>query len=191
MKMGNKVNHRWFFLVGIGLAIAGLAIVLSSGFRNSSAQTPHSEDENIEMAPREGALAPDFELENINRELVQLSEVAGHPVLINFWATWCAPCRLEMPAIQDRFESYRNEGFEVIAVNFDESSEQVHAFADELGLTFSLLLDPGGKIQRAYKIRGYPTSFFVDSSGIIRVLHIGVMTEKQLDDYLAEIGLGG
>jgi peroxiredoxin len=191
MKVVDKINHRWFLMIAIVLVATGLAVIFSSGFPNSTPQTLLGEDENIEIAPRAGALAPDFELENSNGELIRLSEVKGRPILINFWATWCAPCRLEMPAMQDRFESYRIEGLEVLAVNFDETSEEVREFADELGLTFNLLLDPGGRIQRAYQIRGYPTSYFVDSSGIIRVLHIGVMTEGQLDDYLAEIGLGG
>jgi cytochrome c biogenesis protein CcmG/thiol:disulfide interchange protein DsbE len=96
-----------------------------------------------------------------------------------------------MPAIQDRYESSKSEGLVVLAVNFDESSEAVTAYGAELGLMFPLLLDPGGEIQKRYRNRSYPTSFFVDAEGIIRAHHIGVMTEGQLDENLTKIGIGG
>ena len=86
-----------------------------------------------------------------------------------------------MPAIQDRFEIYQEDGLKVLAIDFDEPREDVAFFGEELGLTFDLLLDPGGEIQNLYRIVGYPTSFFVDSEGVIKVQHIGVMTEGQLD----------
>lgn len=143
----------------------------------------------IASAPVRDALAPDFELVNIQGENVKLSDFRGKAVLINFWATWCAPCRLEMPAIQARYEQYSPD-FVVLAVDNDESLEIVAAFVDELGLTFPVLLDPGADIQQLYLIRGYPSSFFVDANGVIKVVHIGIMTEGQLDGYLFEIGIG-
>ena len=91
-----------------------------------------------------------------------------------------------MPAIQARFES---TDLAVLAVNFDESPEQVQAFVDDLGLTFTTLLDPGGEIQLLYRVRGYPTTYFVDEEGTIKILHIGFMIEEQLDGYLLEMGL--
>ena len=109
--------------------------------------------------------------------------------MINLWATWCGPCRIEMPHIQERFERYADEGFLVLAVDFDEPAGLVEAFRDELGLTFDLLLDPGAEVQELYRNRSYPSSFFVDPNGVIQVHHIGVMTEGQLDDNLAAIGL--
>ena len=119
-----------------------------------------------------------------------MSDFRGHPVLINLWATWCGPCRLEMPAIQERFELYEEDGLVVLAVDFDEPAKVVEDFRNELGLTFQILLDPGANVQKLYRNRNYPTSFFVDESGVIQVHHIGVMTEGQLDDNLAEIGVG-
>lgn len=140
-------------------------------------------------APVEGAPAPDFELQSLSGESVRLSDLHGRPVLVNFWATWCAPCRIEMPAIQDRFEALQPE-LEVLAINFDESAEQAQGFVDELGLTFPILLDPGGDVNRnTYRVRGYPSSFFVNADGVIEVVHIGIMTEEQLDGYLSEVGL--
>jgi peroxiredoxin len=94
-----------------------------------------------------------------------------------------------MPAIQARFNQYSPD-LVVLAVDNDESQEIVSPFVDELGLTFSILLDPGAAIQGLYQIRGYPSSYFVDANGIIQVVHIGIMTEGQLDGYLAEVGIG-
>lgn len=144
---------------------------------------------DLDVAPVKGAVAPDFELINVEGENVKLSDYRGKSVLINFWATWCGPCRLEMPAIQARYEQYSPE-LVVLAVDNDESQEIVAAFVDELGLTFPILLDFGAVIQDLYRIRGYPSSLFVDANGIIQVVHIGIMTEGQLDGYLAEIGIG-
>ena len=141
-------------------------------------------------APVQGAPAPDFQLTNLEGESVRLSELEGRVVLLNFWATWCGPCRVEMPAIQARYEAYADKGLVVLAVNFDEPREDVVDFRDELELTFPMLLDPGAAVQRLYGILGYPTSFFVDRDGVIRVHHIGVMTEQQLDRYLTELDLG-
>jgi peroxiredoxin len=139
-----------------------------------------------QTAPVEGSRAPDFQLQTLDGQRVRLSELRGQVVLINFWATWCAPCRLEMPAIQDRYE---RGGFEVLAVDFDESPELVQAFVNELGLSFPVLLDPGADIQKLYQVRGYPTSFFIDTEGIIRIIQIGIMTEEELDANLQELGV--
>lgn len=179
-------------ILPIFLFAAGVSIIIFFGFpRQSKDQQPHDPEKTttLTIAPIEDSSAPDFSLINIQGELVKLSDFRGQPVLINFWATWCGPCRIEMPTIQDRFERHRDEGFVVLAVDFDEPQEDVATFGEELGLTFNLLLDPGGKIQNLYRVLGYPTSYFVDSNGIIKVQHIGIMTEGQLDDYLSQIGL--
>lgn len=137
-------------------------------------------------APEVGSPAPDFTLQTPQGESISLSDLRGQVVLINFWATWCAPCRVEMPAIQAR---YNRGGFSALAIDFDESAELVRAFVDELSLSFPVLLDPGGEIQNLYRVRGYPTSFFVDADGIIRVFHIGDMSETELDNYLSHLGV--
>ena len=181
-------NHKWVIgvavLLGLGLAVAG-GVALAG--RNEDEQ---DSDEGKQVAPVVGALAPDFTLVNLEGENVSLSDFHGQPVLVNLWATWCGPCRIEMPTIQSRFEKYLDEGFIVLAVNFDEQRADVQAFRDEFGLTFQMLLDPGAKVQKMYRTRSYPTSFFVDRKGGIQAQHIGVMTEGNLDGNLAQIGLG-
>ncbi|HEY4718612.1 MAG TPA: redoxin domain-containing protein [Anaerolineales bacterium] len=137
-------------------------------------------------APEVGALAPDFALQTLQGDRASLSVLRGQVVLVNFWATWCGPCRLEMPAIQ---ASYNHGGFAVLAVDFNEPAQQVQTFVDELGLSFPILLDPGGSVQELYRVRAYPTSFFVDAAGVIQIMHIGEMSADTLEAYLIQMGV--
>jgi len=136
--------------------------------------------------PQVGSQAPEFSAQSVAGKAVSISDLRGQVVLVNFWATWCGPCRLEMPALQSRFDS---TDFALLAVNFDESPEQVQAFVDELELSFPALLDPGGDIQTLYQVRGYPTTYFIDEEGMVKIQHIGFMNENQLDGYLTQMGL--
>jgi peroxiredoxin len=138
----------------------------------------------------EGPLAEDFELSDVQGQTVRLTDYRGNVVLINFWATWCFPCVAEMPAIQDRFERYQSQGFVVLAINSEDSLNEVLAFASDHGLTFPFLLDAGGRVETDYRVRAYPTSFFVSRGGVILAQHVGMMEEQQLDDYLAQAGIG-
>ncbi|MBI3761233.1 MAG: redoxin domain-containing protein [Chloroflexi bacterium] len=141
----------------------------------------------IAPAPVVGAPAPDFHLQDTAGNYHTIADAKGHPLLINFWATWCGPCRVEMPAIEARYQSNQAKGLMVYAVDADEPKPDVEDFARTFKLSFTVLLDPGAKVQDLYQIRGYPTSFFVDGKGVIKVVHIGAMTERQLDDNLAKI----
>lgn len=140
-------------------------------------------------APIVGAPAPDFTLTALDGQAVTLSALKGQVVLINFWATWCSPCRYEMPAIQKRYDAYKDQGLVVLAVDFDEAEDVVADFVRDMGLTFTVLLDPGGQVNEQYRVRGYPTTYVVDRAGMITRLHIGSMTEEQIDGYLEGLGL--
>ena len=139
-------------------------------------------------APVVGAPAPDFTLKNLDNADVSLTEYKGQVVLLNFWATWCEPCRYEMPAIQRRYADYKDKGFVVLAIDYDEPATDVGAFTHAYSLTFPILLDSGGKVDDLYRIIGYPTTFFIDKDGLITRQHVGAMSEDQLDKYLAEFG---
>lgn len=172
----------------IPLLISFSAVVLAACSAPASAgELPDLS--NLETAPAQGALAPDFELQLVGGDFVHLSDYLGQAVLVNFWATWCGPCRIEMPAIQARYDTFSPD-FVVLAVDFDEPVAAVADFVDELSLTFPVLLDPGAVVNQEYQVRGYPSSYFVDQNGIIQVVHIGIMTEGQLDGYLSQVGIG-
>jgi peroxiredoxin len=135
----------------------------------------------------EGKQAPDFSLERLEGGEVSLSDHRGDVVLINFWATWCAPCRAEIPAIESVHQARQNDGFVVLGVNYQESRDVVEPFARELAVTYPVLLDESGRIMETYRAIGLPMSVLVDREGIIRVRHTGVLTEEQLDGYLEDL----
>ena len=126
-------------------------------------------------APREGFLAPDFTLQTVEGQTITLSELRGQAVLVNLWATWCPPCKAEMPAIQKMYEEYKDRGFVVLALDmtYQDSPSAVSPFIQEYGLTFPVLLDETGNVAEKYELRSLPSSFFIDRNGIIKEVVIG------------------
>ena len=129
-----------------------------------------------------------FALQNLQGETVQLSQFIGRPILINFWATWCGPCRIEMPELQAAFEAYQDEGLVILALDQDEAASEVEAYFDELGLTFTPLLDVDSETAANYGLRNtLPSSVFINPAGEVAVIHRGVMTRGQIEGFLTEI----
>lgn len=190
---GSRREFRWV-LPAAGVLI-GLALGLVYFFgipakdENGLLLQPARGSGTPLAGPFVGAQAPDFTSVTVDGERISLKDFQGQIVVLNFWATWCLPCREEMPALEARYEKYKHLGFVILAIDFDEPSEVVRSFRDEFGLTFPVLLDPGAEIQKLYRVRGYPTSYFVDRDGTIQVQHIGVMIEDQLDGYLKQLGV--
>lgn len=145
-------------------------------------------------APRQGFLAPDLTLTTLTDESVQLSQLQGQPVIINFWASWCAPCKAEMPALQRVYEAYRDQGVVILAVNATNQDSQLQAadFASQHGLTFPILLDSTGEAADVYQVRALPSTFFVDRAGNIHDVVIGgpiseALLRAQIEQMLAEL----
>lgn len=110
--------------------------------------------------------APDFSLPDLNGETHTLSEYRGKVVFLNLWTTWCPPCRLEMPAMERLYRRLRDRDFVMLAVSADEAGKKVVApFAEDLGLTFPILLDPDGSLSPRYGVTGYPETFVIDREG--------------------------
>lgn len=130
---------------------------------------------NPPPSPREGFSAPDFTLDLLGGGQVTLSELRGQAVMINIWATWCPPCREEMPAIQTVYDDYKTQGLVVLAVNTtnQDSEADAAAFMDEYNLTFPVPLDRTGSVSQRYQLRGLPSTYFVDREGIIRTVVVG------------------
>jgi peroxiredoxin len=141
------------------------------------------------QSPEVGRPAPDFGLAVLQGGELHLSQLRRHPVLINFWASWCAPCRTEMPEIVAAYAAHRAAGLEVLAVNLtdQESRRAVRRFVAEMSMAFPVLLDERGRVRRAYQLRGVPTTVFVDTAGVVRVIHPGPLTAEALARGLSAI----
>jgi len=139
-------------------------------------------------APRRGAPAPEFTLTALNGETYSLSELQGKTVIVNFWATWCAPCREEMPDLQEIHDEYADEGLVILAVNANEPPATVQGFVDEYDITFPVLLDPGRAVSALYEVQAYPSTFFVDGDGRIRVdTYAGPMTSSFIESHVLRL----
>lgn len=130
--------------------------------------------EPLPVAPIEpGRMAPGFALPDLSGSTVTLAGLEGQVVLVNFWATWCKPCEDEMPAMQRLYQALEGEPFEMVAISVDEPSADVAAFAERLGLSFPILLDPGKDSARDYQSYKYPETYLVDSEGVLVARYVG------------------
>ncbi|MEX2236726.1 MAG: redoxin domain-containing protein [Dehalococcoidia bacterium] len=187
-------------IVGAGLGIAyGLGIIGDDGTETvvregetitiSEAEVvdpPEAGDEGIDVGVEEGEVAPDFLASNFAGERFQLSDFRGKVVFLNFWASWCGPCRAEMPAMQDLLEQYGDD-LVVIAINNQESYRPATGFIEELGVEFTQFgFDPTAQIVDVYKVFTMPTSYFIDANGRISDLHIGQITYEEMVEKLEE-----
>ena len=138
-------------------------------------------------APRVGREAPDFRVLGLDGEYFQLSDFRGRPVWINFWATWCPPCRAENPDIEAVYQANQDQGLVIIALSIGESASTVQDYVDRTGLTYTIGLDQNTAIAAQYRIVGIPTHFFVDRDGILREWRIGAMSKGTMEKKVQEI----
>jgi peroxiredoxin len=150
----------WIF-VAVSLLLLGLSLVILQAGGSRAA---------LEVRPEVGYLAPDFALPSLDGKTVRLSDFRGTKgVFLNFWATWCGPCRLEMPTMEKAYQEYKGRGLEILAVSIDAGPKSVvKNFMQELKLTFPALLDPDMEVLRGYRFFAIPASVLIDKQGIIR-----------------------
>lgn len=182
---------RW---LGIGILVILIGIMVYNGIvdkNKDSAIIPYSieDGENpLDMTGiKEGELAPNFKLETLSGDTVQLSDYRGKKVLLNFWATWCGPCREEMPAMQKFYDDYADE-IEILAVNLNGTSAEktvndVQDFINEFDFTYPILLDMDMSVGNEYMVMGLPSTYFIGTDGKIQApMKMGEMTY----DYMVE-----
>jgi peroxiredoxin len=200
-ELNNSGDGRNWFVLGGGLLLL-LAVALffiyglnpfgaANEVNNTVASAPATTQQvNLPQSGpplQVGDLVYDFTLSDLAGEQVALNEFIGRPLIINYWATWCGPCRIEMPHLQNTFEAHQEDGLVVLALDQDETVGELESFFDEFGLTFTPLLDDGKSVSENYGVgRILPTSFFINADGEITAIHRGPMTQSQIDGYLVE-----
>jgi peroxiredoxin len=139
-------------------------------------------DLSIPVEPKIGFRAPDFALPTLNGVTIRLSELAGRPVVISYWATWCVPCQKELPILEQLSREYQSQGLVVVTVNAIEqdSRDEVQAMVGEKNMTLPVLLDQGNQFASTYGALFFPTTIFVDASGVIRFIRLGDSSEADL-----------
>ena len=153
------------FLVGVALAECVLLVLLSTGEVSPFRKTPIAERDVVKV----GDEAPAFRLRDLAGNVVDLSQLRGKVVLLNFWATWCGPCRVEMPSMEQLYRTIPRQDFEILAVSADPQGAAVtRPFQQEIGLTFPILHDPDMRIGVAYGARSLPMSVMIDRQGVVR-----------------------
>jgi thiol-disulfide isomerase/thioredoxin len=135
--------------------------------------------------------APDFTLSLFSEfegsSELRLEDLAGRPVLVNVWASWCGPCRAEMPAIERVWQRHRNRGLVVVGVTIQDREEDAKAFMAEVGVTYPVGLDADGSISRAYSIQGVPSTYFITDTGDLARAWVGVITEDRLESLTIDL----
>ncbi len=173
----------WFSLIlslWIGLMI-GLAGCETKKDSNPNKQkTKISSTQGLKESPQEGFLAPQFTLQDLRGNKFSLRDFKGKVVILNFWASWCGPCRREIPSLERLYQLRKNEGFEILAVSVDRGSpSKVKSFVAAHRMSFPVLVDPRGEVGKRYWTRAIPTSFLLDKNQVIRWKVVGA---KEWDD---------
>ncbi len=167
-------------IVLIVVAFTVAAMIYSTAMRSRDAALG---GEKLVAADNIGKQAPDFELSALDGKKVKLSDFKGRPVLINFWATWCGPCKIEMPWFIDLKKRYESQGFEIIGIAMEDTeNEKIDEFVKKMGVNY-LILKGKNSVADAYgDVQGLPTSFYVDREGKIVAQHAGLVSRSTIED---------
>lgn len=162
---------RTILYVAGGILVIVAAVLLLSDKPSSPVSGPAQVGKRLQ----------DFSLTDITGKTVHLSDYSGNVVLVNAWATWCPPCKAEMPDLNAYYQAHQDEGFVLLAVNAGDSASVTADFANQRGLAFPVLLDPNTRYLDKLGIHDFPTSIVVGTDGIIKTIHVGMFTPQSLE----------
>ncbi|WDW10731.1 TlpA disulfide reductase family protein [Priestia aryabhattai] len=184
-------------LVLVVVLCTGIGLFLYNEYKGSNSTNYlnenkiHNEQASTESAPKgevgilEGQIVPNIQLETLDGKAFNLKDYQGKTVILNFWATWCPPCKAEMPDMQKFYEEYKNKNVEIIAVNLtsaEKNKEDIKRFTDEYGITFTVPLDKNGEISNQFNVVSIPSSYLIDDKGVIRRHVVGPMSYNWMVD---------
>lgn len=181
-------SRPWYSLMAVGGALVCFAVagglVIGAGLPSRAALIGQISTNGRLIAPAAGAFAPDFDLPALHGGTVRLSSLSGSPIILNFWATWCEPCRVEMPQLQALYDQYAASGLRVVAINLGESRADAQRWAETLGLTFDIVLDSQETLRSTYYLPGQPVTLVLTPEGIITRVFYGPVTRERLEQVL-------
>jgi len=183
-----QTRRFWGVLIGLVLILGAGWILLSRNMIEQS-QLTGGNAAGLEPAPVAGHPAPDFELTAVDGTTIRLSDYRGKPVILNFWATWCAPCRAEFPEFQEAAVDNADR-LVIIGVNNTsaDQADQVPDFLQEFGITFPIVYDTNdGATVETYRILGLPTTIFIDSNGIVNEVFTGPLNKAYIESKISEL----
>lgn len=188
--MQNNTKHdskRFIAVMMIGVGLIAIGIVFMLVLRNTDSPVSASSTDLSAVPVEMDFPAPELDLFTLEGSPVSLSDYRGNVVLVNLWATWCPPCRQEMPTLQSFYEKYKADGFVLIAIDQEETKEVVKPFVDEFKLTFPVWLDEDYLAQKEFKTMSLPSSYVVDRNGQVRLMWIGSISMNNLEKYVPDI----
>ncbi|MEJ2750058.1 MAG: TlpA disulfide reductase family protein, partial [Anaerolineae bacterium] len=169
-KQQQKQRSQRYTFIGVVLFIVGIMLLLWMALQPGDGQSTARSGPQV---PEQGKPAPSFTSPALSGGEVTLADHVGEVVIVNFWATWCPPCKAEMPGINAFYERHQDEGLVVLAVNAKESESLVRPFIEASGFSFPVLLDPAGSVVNQYQIRSFPTTIVIDRDGVVRHIQVG------------------
>lgn len=177
--------QRMLYLAGAFVCFSlGMALIAFAGLPDQNIVSSSLILSDVPMLGR-GLPAPVFSGELLSGERLTLASLRGSPVILNFWATWCTPCEVEMPELQSLVDNHAQAGLRVIGVNLGETRPAVAEWVERLELRFPIVLDSDGSIAALYRIVGQPTTYVIDDQGFVRDVIYGPATSSQLESMLA------
>ncbi|MGO9205686.1 MAG: TlpA family protein disulfide reductase [Candidatus Limnocylindrales bacterium] len=167
--------------------VVGCGALAGPGSGTGAAGAVGSDTVVIGAGGLDGQHAPAFRLTDLQGKEVSLSQYAGRPVMVTFWASWCIPCQREFPMYRQAREQYAVQGLEVLGIVFEDTADDARRFMASEGAAWPALVDPGGSVARAYRVTAIPTTYFVDRSGVIRDASYGPPPQDALTTYIQQI----
>lgn len=171
----------------LGVAILGTVYLVERGNEARRATTIVAPGVAGAQAPRLGQPAADFQITTPDGQPLSLAQFKGRPVWINFWASWCAPCRAEFPDMDVVYRQHREQGLVLLAISYAEQPADVAAYIERAQPAFTIGVDPAGTVAGQYRVLGLPTHVFIDAEGIVRDLRVGPMNQALMREKLATI----
>jgi len=175
------------FITGAGLIILAVAFSILARPSTNPADTPTQASGSSVVPSPVNYNAPALSLTSLDGQAVALEDYRGQVILVNNWATWCPPCRAEMPELESFFRMHQQDGFTLIGISAGDTQEQVDAFVNDYGVTFPMWLDPTEKAMRAFQTEYLPSSFVIDRDGIVRLAWTGAISLEMLEAHVAPL----